>query len=129
MDIPIPPGFDGRRAEIFRKIVKNVSVDPVTECWSWNASTSGNGRGGGYPRMKLDGHTVAVHRVMFVILNGYIPGKKQIDHLCRNRLCVNPTHLEMVTHKENQRRRVHACIANEENNAKSIHEKSLTGSI
>ena len=55
--------------------------------------------------MNLDGQTVAVHRVMFTNFYGYIPGKKQIDHVCRNRMCVNPHHLQMVTHKENQRRR------------------------
>jgi hypothetical protein len=48
---------------------------------------------------------VAVHRVVYVNAFGYVPGKKQIDHKCRNRLCVNPDHLEVVTHRENQRRR------------------------
>lgn len=75
-------------------------------CWEWQGPTSGkNGRGAGYPRMCLDGQTVAVHRVVFTHFHGYIPGKKQIDHICRNRRCVAPHHLEMVTHKENQRRR------------------------
>lgn len=55
--------------------------------------------------MTLDGQSVAVHRVMWVLLFGYIPGREQVDHTCRNRLCVNPMHLEKVTHKENQRRR------------------------
>lgn len=55
--------------------------------------------------MSLDGQTVSVHRVMFTNAHGYVPGKKQIDHKCRNRMCVNPEHLEMVTHLENQKRR------------------------
>lgn len=55
--------------------------------------------------MKLSGQTVAVHRVSFTNANGYIPGKKQIDHVCRNRRCVNPDHLEMVTAKRNAIRR------------------------
>jgi len=55
--------------------------------------------------MSLDGHTVCVHRVVYTLVSGYIPGKKQIDHRCKNRLCVNPDHLEMVTHRENQRRK------------------------
>ena len=74
-------------------------------CHIWQGSHSGSGRGGGYPRMSLDGQTVAVHIVSFVNKNGFVPGKKQIDHLCNNRMCVNEDHLEMVTHKENQRRR------------------------
>ncbi|WP_417724597.1 HNH endonuclease signature motif containing protein [Salipiger sp.] len=59
--------------------------------------------------MCLSGQTVAVHRVMFTHHFGYIPGRKQIDHRCRNRMCVNPAHLEMVTHKTNQRRRDEAA--------------------
>lgn len=91
--------------EILLKIMTNVKQDLATGCWVWQKGHSGNGRGGGYPRMCLSGQTVAVHRVMYTHFNGYIPGKKQIDHLCRNRMCVNPDHLEMVTHKQNQRRR------------------------
>lgn len=66
---------------------------------------SGKGHGGGYPRMKLNNRTVAVHKVSFVNEHGYVPGNKQIDHTCRNRRCVNPDHLEMVSHAENQKRR------------------------
>ncbi|WP_453971403.1 HNH endonuclease signature motif containing protein [Amorphus sp. MBR-141] len=42
---------------------------------------------------------------MFVLVNGPLPPRKQVDHRCNRRLCVNPDHLEMVTHLENQRRR------------------------
>lgn len=100
-----------RRTVIWHKIMARVVVAPPrgdqTEgCWEWQGPTSGtNTRGHGYPRMCLDGQTVAVHRVMYTNENGYIPGRKQIDHTCRNRCCVNPAHLEMVTHKKNQRRK------------------------
>jgi len=88
--------------EVFTSFLLNGKPSP---CLLWLGSHSGNGRGGGYPRMSLDGQTVAVHIVSYVNTNGYVPGKKQIDHLCNNRMCVNPDHLEMVTHKTNQRRR------------------------
>lgn len=94
-----------RRRDILARIRRRVDECAVTGCWNWTGPTSGAGRGGGYPRMCLDGQTVAVHRVVFTHFNGFVPGKKQIDHTCRNRCCVNPEHLEMVTHKENQRRR------------------------
>lgn len=55
--------------------------------------------------MHLDGQTVAVHIVSWTNEHGFVPGKKQLDHLCRRRLCVNDLHLELVTHKENQKRR------------------------
>lgn len=93
------------RQKIFDKIMARVKIDKDTGCWEWQGPTSGDGRGGGYGRMCLYGQTVAVHIVMFINFFGYVPGKKQIDHKCKNRICCNPDHLEMVTHKQNQRRR------------------------
>lgn len=55
--------------------------------------------------MSLDGQTVAVHLVLWTNEHGYIPGRKTLDHICRNRLCINLDHLEMVTMKENAKRR------------------------
>ena len=100
-----------RRDEIRRRILECVDVVDAgyrTPCWLWRNADSGTGRGGGYPRMKLNDRTVAVHKVSFVNDNGFVPGNKQIDHLCRNRRCVNPDHLEMVSHRENQKRRARA---------------------
>lgn len=105
--------FHTRREDILEKIMARVEVidlgfllhDLPSPCWIWQGANSGEGKGGGYGRMCLSGHTVAVHLVMFTHHFGYIPGKKQIDHLCNNRLCCNPHHLEMVTHLENQKRR------------------------
>jgi len=94
-----------RRTAIVEKITSRTAECPETGCHVWQGPTSGDGRGGGYPRMWLDGQTVAVHRVVFTHHHGYIPGKRQVDHTCRNRRCCNPEHLELVTHKENQRRR------------------------
>ncbi|MEL6311184.1 MAG: HNH endonuclease signature motif containing protein [Pseudomonadota bacterium] len=103
-----------RRSEILRRVSERIDVDPQTGCWIWRGPTSGSGRGGGYPRMCLDGRTVPVHRVMWVTAHGYLPASKQLDHKCRNRLCVNPAHLEPVTHRENCRRRDAAARAEAE---------------
>ena len=94
-----------RRTQVMQRILDNVLIDPDTGCHIWKGATSGNGRGGGYPRMKLDGRTVAVHRVVAVHQFGFLHPGRQVDHKCRTRLCVNPAHLEPVTHKENMRRR------------------------
>ena len=53
-----------RRERILARIVAQIEIDPDTGCWIWQGTTSGNGRGGGYPRMTYDGQTVAVHRVI-----------------------------------------------------------------
>lgn len=92
-----------RREKIIQKILSRCVW--IGDCLVWQGPTSGRGRGGGYPRMSLDGQTVAVHRVVYTHFSGYIPGKKQIDHKCKNRLCCNPKHLELVTHLQNQRRK------------------------
>lgn len=109
---PAGSGED-RRSRIIGKIASRIVVADTgfmlcgrpSPCHLWTGPTSGNGRGGGYGRMCLDGQTVAVHLVVFTHYAGYIPGKKQVDHLCNQRLCCNPQHLELVTHLKNQRRR------------------------
>ncbi|MDE3797633.1 HNH endonuclease [Sinorhizobium meliloti] len=103
--------MSSRRDRIRAKIMSRVRIDPVTGCWEWTGPDSGKaGRGKGYPRMSLDGQTVAVHIAMWTNEHGYIPGKKELDHACRNRLCVRPEmdHVEMVTRKENAKRREQA---------------------
>lgn len=102
---------DGRRADILERLTSATAIVDAgyeTQCWQWTAADLGAGRGGGYGRMKLNGRTVAVHIVSFTNFYGYVPGNKQIDHRCMNRLCWRPDHLEMVSHRENQRRRAAA---------------------
>lgn len=91
-------------AKIFGRC-KIVEGPLDTPCYLWQGPNSGTGRGGGYGRMNLDGATVATHKTIFVCFFGPIPPRKQVDHECRQRLCCNPHHLEMVTHKKNQKRR------------------------
>lgn len=107
-----------RRDRIRHKIYQRIKVEDrgyevdgeISPCHIWQGRDSGNGRGGGYPRMEIDGGTVAVHITIWVNENGIIPPKKQIDHLCRQRMCCNVDHLEMVTHKQNQKRRAEANV-------------------
>lgn len=94
--------IEARCSIVFTGFILNGKPSP---CHIWTGPTSGTGRGGGYGRMSLDGQTVATHIVTFVNYFGFVPSKKQIDHLCNQRLCCNPAHLEMVTHLKNQRRR------------------------
>lgn len=70
-------------------------------CWEWNLRLFPSGYGGCVPRL---GGGYA-HRASYEAFVGPIPDGLQIDHLCRNRGCVNPAHLEPVTIQENLRRR------------------------
>lgn len=98
----------GRRRELFSRIYRRcikVRGPLSTPCWIWQGSDTGDGRGGGYGKISLDGWMVVVHRVMYQVWYGPIAPRKQVDHRCRNRRCCNPLHLEHVTHLQNQRRK------------------------
>lgn len=101
-------GWAARRVSILMRLMqRSVVVDRgyKTECYEWTGPTSGNGRGGQYGRMCLNDTTCAVHKVAWTNEHGYIPPKKQLDHLCENRKCWREDHLELVSHKRNQKRR------------------------
>jgi hypothetical protein len=69
------------------------------ECWPWKGAVSkgyGNFRVGG-----RDGRMQGAHRVAYELCIGPVPPGMQLDHLCENSRCVNPTHLEVVTSREN----------------------------
>lgn len=112
MNVPLSRR-DAIRARIYAcvEVVDTGYVDAAgnrSPCHLWMGPDSGTGRGGRYPRMSLNGQTMAVHKVAWTNEHGIIPGKKTLDHLCRQRRCIRDEHLEMVTQKQNAIRREQA---------------------
>ena len=62
-------------------------------------------RNSGYTSIQVDGKRIGAHRFSFAAFNGDVPAGMEIDHKCRDRGCVNPEHLELVTRQENLKRR------------------------
>lgn len=73
-------------------------------CWEWAGSRTVNGYGKMTVGVGPDRRQTVVHRVVYEALVGAVPAGLDLDHLCRNRACANPVHLEPVTRSENLRR-------------------------
>jgi len=74
-------------------------------CWVWQGALA---HGYGIVGPNQTGST-NVHKVMYILTYGKWEGDLTLDHLCRNRACCNPEHLELVTHLENCRRGIARC--------------------
>ena len=74
-------------------------VDKTDECWLWTGPQRN-----GYGSFTSGGVRRYAHRYSFERIYGTIPRRLELDHLCRKTLCVNPEHLEAVSHVENVRR-------------------------
>lgn len=87
-------------------------------CWMWLGST----RSSKYKHTRYRYGTYNAkfaHRVVYQLLIGQIPSDREIDHLCNHKLCVNPAHLDVVTHQENCQRRLRSGPAPDPNSQRS----------
>mgnify|MGYP001582183338 CR=1 FL=1 len=69
-------------------------------CWLWPYAISK----GGYGMIRFNGKTHRTHKWFYEIIKGSVPFNCELDHLCRETSCMNPEHLEVVSHTENLRR-------------------------
>ena len=86
--------------------MRQVKIDPQTDCWLWQGPTTTNG----YPKAQArpGERERVVHRILWEDRHRQqIPDGMQGDHLCRVRICVNPDHQEIVTPSENTQRQEH----------------------
>lgn len=70
------------------------------DCWEWQGCINDSG----YGTIHFRGKSHGAHRVAYHLTHGEIPNDVELDHLCRNRRCCNPRHLEPISHDENMRR-------------------------
>ena len=85
------------------RILMTHAFAPLTEqpCWQWGGWADEKG----YGRMVYGEQASArVHRVTYQLLRGYVLETQVLDHLCRNRLCCNPWHLEPISQTANTQR-------------------------
>jgi len=87
---------------ILERFLNKISVSQTnfykdTPCWEWQSTKLK----GGYGQFKINYKAVLIHRFIYEYYHGSICPDLTIDHLCRNRACCNPKHLEQVTSKEN----------------------------
>lgn len=101
----IPPTQSEERiafgdSRLLDRIWAKTRLNAETGCWEWTGKT--NERGYGY--IQIGRQSRRAHRVAYEAFLGEVPDGLVLDHLCRVRNCMNPAHLEPVSHAENVRR-------------------------
>jgi hypothetical protein len=89
----------GERQNLWVRFSTKVERRP-NGCLEWTAASYPDG----YGNFVYEGRSHPAHRLAYIWFVGPLPEGLEIDHKCRNRACVEPTHLEPVTHLENVRR-------------------------
>lgn len=99
----------GKKRPLRERLYSKIKEDPDTGCLEWTGATDHKG----YGRIQRGGRaggTARPHVIAWELEHGPVPEGLELDHLCDNPPCVNPDHLEPVTHRENMLRgKTNAC--------------------
>jgi HNH endonuclease len=93
-------------ASVAKRVQRKISASS-TGCWNWTGAVDRWGYGRISVQTSTGRRMTGAHRAAWLALVGNIPSGLQIDHLCRNRVCANPEHLELVTPQVNTARQNH----------------------
>src|ERR1039458_2266809 len=99
---PRRPGqYDNReRMSLIERLMGRFMAVTETGCWIWLGALDWYG----YGKVSFKSRNLLAHRAMYEQTMGRVPPGMELDHTCRVRCCVNPRHMEPVTHAENIRR-------------------------
>jgi len=98
MNLLLKPKYQAYDDDVWNRFV--LKIDVTSNCWNWKAGKGAQGYGSLRVTDKYS-TMIKAHRMSYEFFVGKIPKDKVIDHLCRNRSCVNPEHLEVVSSREN----------------------------